>query len=155
LAETLAKKLSEAKGEPIEFQDKKVMMSFRIPVKKGQEIQVEFIKYDETYQQGFEISIDQKKGFIEVNDQKLISPVFWVNTAPRIFSFKCLTKKDEGIINVWNVWQNIEYKDNIDAWIGNAGLYVEEIEQNTYIFYCSNGLNEVNFSDLVFKLTVN
>lgn len=154
MADTLAKMLTDAKGGPIDYHGKSVMMSYRIPVKKDQEIEVELLKYDETYQQGFEVSIDQRKGFIAVNDQKLNSPVFWTNTAPKIFSFKCHTKKTEGVMNIWNVWKNIEYKDNVDAWIGNAGLYVEQMEAGTFIINCSNGMNEVDFSDLVFKVTV-
>jgi len=152
LAKTLAEILANAKGGPIDCQGKSVMMSYKIPVAKGQEVEIEFLQYNETYQQGFEVSIDQRKGFIEVNGQRLNAPVFWTNTAPKTFSFKCFPKKPEGLMNIWNVWQNIEYKENIDSWIGNAGLYVEQMEDGELIFHCSNGMDQVNFEDLVFKM---
>ncbi|MDA8235191.1 MAG: hypothetical protein M0Z31_10400 [Clostridia bacterium] len=151
---TLAQMLANAKGEPIDYEGKSVMMSYKIPVLKGQEVEVEFLDYNDTYQQGFEVSIDQRKGTVEINGQKLSAPVFWTHTAPKIFSFKCYTKKTEGFLNIWNVWQNIEYKDNVDAWIGNSGMFVEKLEDGALIFHCSNGVGEVNFDDLVFKVKV-
>lgn len=151
---TLAEVLTKAKGCPIIYDGKNVVMSYSISVKKEQEVEVEFIHFDEMYQQGFEVSVDQRKGLVEVNAKKYISPVFWTNTAPKNFIFKCLTKKDNGIFNIWNVWKNIDFKNNIDSWIGNAGLYVEHIEKGIYVFHCSNGINKVNFNDLIFKVTI-
>lgn len=129
-------------------------MSHRISVIKAQEIEIEILHYNGEFQQGFEISIDQRKGYIEVDGQKLTIPVFWTNTAPRRFSFKCFPKKTNGIMNIWNVWKNVEYKENIDAWVGNAGLYVERTDDESMIFHCSNGAGNINFEDLVFKMEI-
>ena len=144
--------LADAKGGPIDYNGKNVFLSYKMPVRKGQEVEIEFMEYDKNYHQGIEVSIDQRKGEVDINGQKLVSPVFWTHTAPKIFSFVCNTKKEQGTINLWNVWQNIEHEEGIDAWIGNSGLYIERLENDTLIFYCSNGINGVNFSDLVFKI---
>lgn len=154
MIDTLAKKLSDAKGGPIDFQDKAVVMSYKMPINKGQEVFVEILNYNTTVDQGFELSVDQRKGFIEVNGQKLKSPIFWTKTAPTTFSFKCYPKKAVGSINIWNVWRNIEHKDNVDAWIGHAGLYVEHGDDDSIIFHCSNGIQQVDFNDLVFRINV-
>lgn len=154
MEKTLAQLLSDAKGGPIDFKGKSVEMSYRISVSKAQEIEIEILYYNGEFQQGFEISLDQRKGHIEVDGQKLTTPVFWTNTAPRMFSFKCFPKKTNGIMNVWNVWKNVEYKESIDAWVGNAGLYVERIDDESMIFHCSNGVGNINFEDFVFKIKI-
>lgn len=154
MEKTLAQLLSDAKGGPIDYKGKSVEMSCKIPVTKAQEIKIELLHFKENYQQGFEVSIDQRKGHIEVNGEKLTNPVFWTNTAPRTFSFRCFPKKTEGIMNVWNVWKNVEYKENIDAWVGSAGLYVERIDDESIILHCSNGIGDISFEDLVFKMKI-
>jgi len=149
---TLSKILADAKGGPIVYQDNNVSMSIKLSVAKEQEIEFEFIKFDKRFRQGFEVSVDKKKGYIVVNEQKLVSPIFWTDTAPNKFMIKCFTLKDQGEINIWNIWQNIKYQDNIDAWIGNSGLYIIDEGNNIFTFHCSNGLGEVCFDELVFKV---
>lgn len=112
------------------------------------------MSFKDSSQQGIENSIDQRKGYIEVNDQKLNALVFWTKTAPKVFEFKCYPKKSEGVMNIWNVWRNVEYKDNVDSWIDNAGLYIEQLEDNVFVFHCSSGRGSVNFDDLVFKVRI-
>lgn len=146
--------LSDAKGGPIDYQGRSVMMSYKIPINKGQDVFVEILKYNDIVEQGFEVSVDQRKGLVEVNDQKINAPIFWTKTAPKTFSFKCYPKKTTGVINIWNVWRNIEYKDNVDAWIGHAGLYIEQDEDGAIVFHCSNGIQQVDFEDLVFRVKV-
>ena len=154
MGKTLAQLLSEAKGGPIDFEGKIVGMSYKVPVTKAQEIEVEILQFNEYPQQGFEVSIDQREGYIEVNGRKLTAPTFWTSTAPRMFSFRCFPKKTEGIMNIWNVWENVEYKENIDAWVGNAGLYIEKIDDESIVLHCSNGVGDVNFEDLVLKIKI-
>jgi len=152
LEKTLAQLLSEEKGEPIEFKGKSVVMSYKIPITRAQEVEIEILHFNGDLKQGFEVSIDQRKGYIDVNGQKVTAPLFWNDTAPTIFSFRCFPKKTKGIMNIWNVWKNFKYKENTDAWIGNAGMYVERIDVATITFHCSNGIGDVNFEDLVFKM---
>lgn len=154
MAITLADMLSDSKGGPIDFQGRSVMMSYKIPITKGQEVFVEIIKYNDTVEQGFEVSVDQRKGFVEVNGQKIKALIFWTKTAPRTLSLKCYSQKTAGVMNIWNVWKNSEYKDNVDAWIGHAGLYIEQDEDGTIVFHCSNGMQQVDFEDLVFRIKV-
>ncbi|GLC31553.1 hypothetical protein [Clostridium omnivorum] len=147
--------LAEAKGGPIDYHGKRVMMSYKIPVTTGQDVLVEILRYDNIFEQGIAISIDKRKGIVEVNSQKTNAPIFWTRTAPRTFSFKCFPSKTTGVLNIWNVWENTEYKDNIDAWIGNAGLYVDQEEDGAIVFHCSNGMQQVDFENLVFRIKLN
>ena len=145
--------LAEANGGPIDYQGRNVMMSYRIPILNGQEFQIEVLHYkNDLVEQGFEVSVDQRKGLIYTNGQKLRAPVFWMETAPITISFICYTSKANGILNIWNVWRTINRKDSIEAWIGHAGLYIEEDGKNAVVIHCSNGIHQVDFSDLVLRM---
>lgn len=63
------------KGEAININGSLVVMSQRLDVKTGQEVKVEFISSKNDYRQGIELSLDKKKGCIEVNNHKLNAPV--------------------------------------------------------------------------------
>lgn len=153
MAITLAGILTDAKGGPVNYQGRSVMMSYKMPIIKGQEISVEILKYNnDTVEQGFELSVDQRKGEIEVNDKILKDPVFWTETAPKIFSLKCYSNNATGVINIWNVWRNIEHRDRVEAWVEHAGLYIENAEAGTIVFHCSSGVHQVDFEDFVFKV---
>ena len=143
--------LSDAKGGPIDYQGRSIMMSCKVPIVKGQEVFIEILKHNDIVEQGFKVSIDQRKGSIEINNQKINTPIFWTKTAPKTFSFVCYPKKAIGIMNIWNVWK---YKENIDAWIGHAGLYIEYDEDGAIVLHCSDGIKEVDFENLVFKVKI-
>jgi len=151
---TIAEMLANAKGGPIDYNGKSIVMSYKIPITMSQEVELEFIRVNDKYQQGVEISIDIMEGFIEVNGQKLNSPVFWTATAPKLFTFKCNPLKKKGLLNIWNVWRSVEHNDIVDAWTGNSGIYIEHKNDNEYLFYCSCGRGDVNFNDLVFRLRI-
>lgn len=127
-----------------------VVMSQRLEVKTGQDVKVEFIRRKNEYWQGIELSLYKRKGYIEVNKQKLNSPVFWKDTTPSTFIFKCFPKKETGQLNLWNIWQYIDGR--VDAWIGNAGIIVEQEDEGICFFRCSSGIGDIDFDDLVFRL---
>ena len=152
LEKKLAERLAQVEGKPIIYQGKNVILSHEIAIAKDQEIEIEILQNNTKYKQGFAISVDKRKGFIEVNGQKLNAPVFWANTAPKKFSFKCFPQKQEGIMNGWNIWNNPQYPESVDAWIGNAGIYVEQPNNENFILNCSSGIGEVDFNDLTINI---
>lgn len=147
---SLAEMFIKNKGEAININGSLVIMSQRLEVKTGQNAKIEFIKSKNDYRQGIELSLDKRKGYIEIKDQKLISPIFWKDTAPSTFIFKCFPKKEIGELNIWNIWQYVD--DRVDAWIGNAGIIVEQEDAGIFLFRCSNGMGNIDFDDLVFRL---
>lgn len=93
---SLADMFIKNKGEPIKINGSLVVMSQRLEVKIGQDVKVEFIRSKNDFRQGIELSLDKRKGYIEVNNKKINSPVFWKDTAPSTFIFKCFPKKETG-----------------------------------------------------------
>ncbi|WP_159888737.1 hypothetical protein [Paenibacillus puerhi] len=128
-------------------------MTLTIEVSKGQVLSVEFMNGETEYRQGIEFLVDKRKGQVEINGELLTAPVLWVDTAPKTVVVKCLPKKANGQINVWNVW-NYTGEDRIDAWIGNAGMHVEQINDKTFILHCSNGIGDFDLNDLSVKVTL-
>lgn len=152
LEKKLAEILAQAEGGPINYQGKNVTLSYKIPIVKGQELEIEILRDNLKYKQGIALSVDRRKGCIEINGQELKSPIFWTSTAPKKFSFKCVSQGEKGIVNIWNIWSNLSHPEETDAWIGNAGLYVEHPSAKELVFHCSSGVGDVNFDDLIFKV---
>ena len=62
----------------------------------------------------------------------------------------------EAIVKVWNTWR---LGDSDHAWTGNCGIIVEELEapagaQWRKRLWCSDGLGDPSFDDLVVLLTI-
>jgi hypothetical protein len=128
----------------------------KMPIKKEQVVVIEFLSFMETFHQGIGLSIDKRQGDIqvfEVDNEKIKHPVFWTDTAPRIVKIKCFPKKQDGYLHIWNIWRHSD-DGGADAWIGNAGLYEELQEDGSLLFHCSNGVGDVDFNDLIFKVTL-
>ncbi|MCG1021456.1 hypothetical protein [Sutcliffiella horikoshii] len=139
------------KGEALNINGSQVVMSKRFEVKLGQDIKIEFISCRNEYRQGIELSLDKRKGYIEINSQRIKSPVFWQDSAPSSFIIKCFPHNQVGQLNLWNIW---DFDGGVEAWVGNAGIIVEQEDDNNFLFRCSNGIGDIDFNDLVFRLTV-
>lgn len=153
MIKTLAELFIQNKGEPLNINGRKIVMSHQIDITQGQVLTIEFIKSATKYRQGIEISVDKRKGQVEINEEKYTAPVLWVDTAPNKVEVKCLPKKSNGQINIWNIW-NYE-GDGVDAWIGNAGMHVEQVNDRLCILHCSLGIGEFDLNDLIVKVSFN
>lgn len=144
----------EHKGKPLNIDGNQVVMSHKVEVVKNQEVRIELISWKSEYRQGIEVSLDTRKGMVEVNGEKLSDPIFWTDSAPRCFAFKCHPRKAIGHLNILNIWQHRDSEGRIDAWVGNAGIIIHQEEEGSFLFSCSNGIGEVHFDDIVFRIRV-
>jgi hypothetical protein len=150
---TLSQLFIEAKGGPILINNIPTFMSIKIPIWNGQRLDISFLYFDNQPRQGIELSVDSNKGHVEANGQIVQSPVFWTDSAPKEFEVICIPKGTSGFVNIWNIWQ-LSPTTTIHAWTGNAGIQVDNNTPGTFILNCSNGINEVNFTNIVFRITV-
>lgn len=149
---TLSQLFMEAKGSPILINNIPTFMSIKIPIKNKQALDISFLYYDNQPRQGIELSIDNHKGHVEANGQIIHSPVFWTDSAPKEFKVICIPKGITGFVNVWNIWQ-LSPTTAIHAWTGNAGIQVDNNKTGIFILNCSNGFNDVNFTNIVIRIT--
>ncbi|MBL0386937.1 hypothetical protein JJB07_09750 [Tumebacillus sp. ITR2] len=150
---SLAALFIQNKGEPIDFDGSPIHMSYRFQVVHGQTIDIELRSSNSTLRQGFRMNLANKKSYFVVNEQQIHSLVIWFDTAPPSFSVVCFPYKGEDTISMWNVWQHHSQRESdCNAWVGNAGMRVEEQPDHTLVFSCSDGAGEIDFDNFVFVI---
>lgn len=53
-------------------------------------------------------------------------------------------------VRIWNAWR--DDAGTMHAWIGNAGILIEELPNKVTILRCSDGFGGPAFDDLVVRL---
>jgi hypothetical protein len=93
-------------------------------------------------------------GDVLLNDQVLDDVVLWSDTAPRLVTaeLRPKSKRKPMSLRVWNVWR--DDAGTMQAWIGDAGLVVEDEHAGSVILACSDGFDQPDFGDLRVKLTL-
>jgi hypothetical protein len=145
MADTLSKLFQASKGEPITISGKLVHGIYKREVKADSVFKINRISHSNDIVQGLRIKCD--KGKLAVNGQILTEIILWTDTSPTEVEIKLLSKSDV-TVKFWNVWR---CKELVQAWVGNAGFYIEEGESKA-ILECSHGEGGVNFNDLVVEI---
>lgn len=152
MAETkLAQRFQAAKGAPIEVDGQTVQMMYELaPLSEPAELRVA-LETSSSRPQG--LRLKARNGEIVVKDQALEDVVLWTDTAPpeTVSELRPNGKKPLAI-RVWNVWR--DEAGTMQAWIGDAGLVVEDEGSGTVTLRCSDGYDEPSFDDLRVKLTL-
>jgi len=147
---TLAEIFMKSKGAPIDVDGVTVVNMYRKNVVDGQKLSIRFDAFKGIPEHGIRIKL--QNGLIGVNGQKLKEVVVWVNTAPSNFEIICFPKDINGELRIWNCWRDFDGVTH--AWIGNAGIVVEENEFETAL-RCSDGMAEFNPDSLTVSLDFN
>jgi hypothetical protein len=152
VAETrLAQRFQAAKGAPIEVGGETAQMLYELPpVEQPAELQVA-LETSSSRPQG--LRLKARGGEIVVNDQALGDVVLWSDTAPPETVAELRPKGSKPLgVRVWNVWR--DEAGTMQAWIGDAGMVVDEEGSGTVTLRCSDGYDEPSFDDLRVKLTL-
>jgi hypothetical protein len=56
------------------------------------------------------------------------------------------------LVRAWNVWR--DDSSTIGAWVGNAGMLIEDLGDSRVRLCCSDGFGEPTFDDLVVDMRV-
>lgn len=152
MAETkLAQRFQAAKGAPIEVDGQTAQMMYELaPLSEPAELRVA-LETSSSRPQG--LRLKARNGEIVVKDQALEDVVLWTDTAPpeTVAELRPNGKKPLAI-RVWNVWR--DEAGTMQAWIGDAGLVVEDEGSGAVTLHCSDGYDEPSFDDLRVKLTL-
>ncbi|WP_157771932.1 hypothetical protein [Ralstonia solanacearum] len=147
--QTLSELFIASKGAPIEVNGAQVVSMYTKIVETGQAIDVHFEEVAASPPQGLRIKV--KGGSILINAQELAEVVLWKETAPPQFAFQCIKrgKAKEIELRVWNCW--LDEKGVSQAWIGNAGMIVQE-EPGRVTLRCSPGRGPFDPNSMVVSL---
>jgi len=133
---------------------KQIFTADRIPVPSKGRIRTEFITSKSDTEQGFDLSIN---GYLKlVNGEKIKTFRTWND--PRYESaveYPFMSK--DGLILAYNVYKMVYPGGQIvgEKWTGNAGFWIEVMNENERIYHCSHGMAiRPDFESLVFRVTV-
>ena len=146
MSETLSALFQRSDGGSIDLGGRTVQPIFTMQLRKGrQEILIRRVKSKESPISGLRLKV--KKGKVEVNGQQHSEIVLWVDASPAdvLITTSC---KSDCELKAWNVWR---IDDLMQAWVGNAGLVVDEGNESITL-RCSDGAGDVDFDDFVVRI---
>ncbi len=160
----------EAKGEPIDYQGKKLVRIDRFAVENGDELicSIEKAHNKTGCLQGFCIDVT---GYAEMDGKVLkkgkgVRLLFWSDSTPKQIRLKVITKTGSVVVyNTCEVDSSCLVTDpsgaplekhmkTLNYWIGGAAMTVEEIE-NGKRYRCSDTFStekNIPFTDIVFTV---
>jgi len=144
---TLSEKFQDSMGSSIEIDGKTTSPIYLAEVFEDSQILLKWVGTDSNVKQGIRLKIES--GLIHVNNLESPAITLWEDTCPNEISI-LLKPQSPSILKIWNVWSI----DGLEqAWVGNAGLTVKNENDDTVCLFCSDGLGEVDFNNLIFKIS--
>lgn len=143
MSSTLAEQFAKAKGAPVDVDGVLVTNMYRRTVRQGERIVISLSVNEESVTQGIRLKLS--KGTVLVGDQELQDVVIWSDTAPQSFEVICKPEEAQSEFRLWNCWKGSG--EGISAWIGNAGIIVQENGANVKL-HCSAGIGSFDPSNL-------
>jgi hypothetical protein len=147
----LAEQFQAAQGAPVEVDGQLAHMMYELPpVTAPVRLRITLTPRGERPQG---LRLKARDGQVVVNDQGLEDVVLWSDSAPPEVE---ATLEPAGgkpmTVRVWNTWR--DQQGAMQAWIGDAGMVVEEAGDGRVTLRCSDGFERPSFDDLVAELTV-
>lgn len=141
-----------AQGAPIEVDGQLVHMMYELPPIGGPATLHVSLEASETRPQG--VRLKARNGKVQVNDRLVDDVVLWSDTVPPIVTaiVQPQSPRKPMTLRVWNAWR--DPAGTMQAWIGDAGMLVEEDEPGKVVLRCSDGFDAPTFDDLVVHLTL-
>lgn len=111
---------------------------------------VEIRSVGSALRQGVRVKV--RGGQLEIDGVEATDFALWHDTAPSQVQINIRWKgKGPRSLRIWNSW---EHNGVAHAWLGNAGMRIEEVEAGRYLLHCSDGEGEPEFDDLVVGVKV-
>lgn len=133
--------------ETVEHRGRDVRPILRLAASEGTKVRVVRIAARPDRRQALKLAA--VNGLIEVNGATSEVISLWSDTSPAEVDLTVVGAKARRL-EVWNAWDlgGLE-----TAWLGNAGMVVEQAERHLTL-HCSDGLGPPNFTDLQVRLSV-
>ena len=147
----LSDAFEEAQAAAVEWDGLRVHSMFRIVgVAPGSRVRIRFDRSNGDRLQGLRLKVSG--GALEVARQEAENVVLWVDSAPPEVTATVVASDDSVEIGIWNCWR--DQRGTVHAWIGNAGMLVEDEGEGVLLFRCSDGFGDVTFDDLVVSVAM-
>ncbi len=138
----------EAEGDTFEHEGETIHAIVRRQLAPGDTFAVEIL--EARPDQGISLSVEDgaKLGVGATEARDL---VIWRETAPDVTEIRYVNPRKRTELTVWSVWE--DDGGTTQAWIGWAGMRVEEPDDDTVLLRCSGNFDAPRFDDLVVRLT--
>src|SRR5437016_7001316 len=103
---TFAQEFARNKGQPIQYGDRTLVLSYVMAVERGDIVRLVFDHYVKSPVQGIRVSAREKSCFLESAGERSRDFVFWTDTAPREVSLKVAKGTNGCHLVIWNVWRD-------------------------------------------------
>jgi hypothetical protein len=147
----LAERLAAAHGAPIEVDGKLVHMLFELPpIDVPAQLRIA-LRAGSARPQAVRLKV--REGTLLVSGERADDVVLWSDSAPPVVtaSVRPLSAGKPATLRVWNAWR--DPAGTMQAWIGDAGMLVEEPGPGEFVLRCSDGFDAPTFDDLVVRLS--
>lgn len=143
---TLAEKFEQAAGRPIVVDGRTVHAIYTRNAQPGLTMRLRWRHRIDMPVQGVSVSVEG--GVVQVGDVQAKDMVLWTDTAPDEVTLRFEGKALK--LFLWNCWR---IGGVTQAWVGNYGMIVDELEGGVLRFRCkSNSGPQIMFDDLVFEV---
>jgi hypothetical protein len=148
----LAERFQQSQGAPVEVDGELVHMLYDLPpVEAPASLRIGLRPTGERAQA---LNVSARNGKVVVNGQALTDIALWTDTAPPevVAELQPAGGAKPMTVQVWNGWR--DSRDVAEAWIGDAGMVVEDHGDGRVTLRCSDGYDRPSFDDLVVELAL-
>ncbi|GAB2987078.1 hypothetical protein [Saccharothrix stipae] len=110
-------------------------------------LRIEFRDY--TREVGQALCVATARGTLRAADANAGQLILWADSVPSEVSVE-LGSADSSDVFIWNAWGR--RGGGVDAALRFAGMKIVDAGPNTWMLYCSDGVGQANFNDLVVRL---
>jgi hypothetical protein len=138
----------------LEYKGRQLRIAHWIDVAKGDRLHVIIEGFTDRPVQGVRLTLEDRRGGLEIVGQQSRSFVLWTDTAPR--HVECLVAKAKrgARLSLVNVWRDEEYGTTMQG-LNAAAIDVQPQADGSTILQCSDGWGtEADFTDLVVRLII-
>ncbi len=135
-------------GAPIEWEGQRVQMMYEMHPAGTEELEITFEQPSPARPQA--LRLRARGAVLEINGSRLDDVVLWSDSAPESVIVRVVPDKFSKApmnLRLWNAWR--DPAGTMQAWIGNAGMRVEQRDDGSTVLRCSDGFDEPTFNDLV------
>ena len=151
MADKLSDLFERARTSVVEWNGARVHSMFEVEgIDVGQRVEVRFTQTSSARPQGLRIKV--RGGALQIAGDELDNIILWSDTAPVTVSATVTSRGGSVDLRLWNCWR--DPAGTTHAWIGNAGMLVEENGKAKILLRCSDGFGDAAFDDLVVSLTM-
>jgi hypothetical protein len=147
---TLTELFMSSKGQPITWHGKTIVLSYKRIVSANSQILIERVRSSTNTVQALRINASKK--VLRIDDIQANKLILWADTSPSESTLN-IGGRGQTELCFYNAWRRQKDGYNItDSGLMNSGIHVTE-QGNSVLLECSDGVGEVDFSDLVVRLT--